>query len=237
VVQAAYIEAGDQFHRAVVEAPEPDRENLVVTLKPAKFFSVSAGRQNFLTPLGDSQNNVRSSIDQATASLNIAGVALLASFYHSTYLGNSNNSTAYTAGRDFTSRLHATASYLESRPNNGAKTRSFIANFTEVLTPPGYHELTMQSGEMSPTASFKAAAGKEYFFQLDYEHVVPSTSLRDLSVTLSMEPKMTGADERREVTIDPSNLLAILAQSNPDGLEPSDPILTDANATDLLAVK
>ncbi len=102
---------------------------------------------------------------------------------------------------------------------------------------PGYHELTMQSGEMSPAASFKAVAGKEYFFQLDYEHVVPSTSLRDLSVTLSMEPKMTGADERREVTFDPSNLLAILAQSNPDGLEPIDPILTDANATDLPAVK
>jgi hypothetical protein len=60
---------------------------------------------------------------------------LLASFYHSTYLGNWNDSTAYTAGRDFTSRLHATASYLESRPNNAAKTRSLIANFSEVLTP------------------------------------------------------------------------------------------------------
>jgi hypothetical protein len=31
--------------------------------------------------------------------------------------------------------VHATASYLESRPNNAAKTRSFIANFSEVLTP------------------------------------------------------------------------------------------------------
>ena len=60
-VQAAYIEAGDQFHRAVVEAPllsEPDRENAVITLKPARFFSISAGRQNFLTPVSDSQNNV-----------------------------------------------------------------------------------------------------------------------------------------------------------------------------------
>ncbi len=138
VVQAAFIEAGDQFHRAVVEAPllsEPDRENVVVTLKPARFFTISAGRQNFLTPLNDSQNNVRSSIDQATANLTVAGVSLIASFYHSTYLGNSNNSTAYTAGRDFTSRLQAKASYLESRPNNAAKTRSFIANFSEVLTP------------------------------------------------------------------------------------------------------
>ena len=138
VVQAAYIEAGDQFHRAVVEAPllsEPDRENVLVTLKPARFFSISAGRQNFLTPLSDSQNNVRSSIDQATASLHLAGISLLASFYHSTYLGNSNDSTAYTVGKDFTSRLRTTATYLESRPSNAAKTRSFIANFSEVLTP------------------------------------------------------------------------------------------------------
>lgn len=95
---------------------------------------------------------------------------------------------------------------------------------------PGYHELTMQSGETSPTAQFKAVAGKEYFFQLDYEHVVSATSLRDLSLTLKMQPKMTGADELREVTIDQSKLLEILSQSNPDGLEPKDPILTDANA-------
>jgi hypothetical protein len=137
-VQAAYIEAGDQFHRVVVEAPllsEPDRENAVVTLKPTRFFSISAGRQNFLTPVSDSQNNVRSSVDQGSASLHVVGVGLIASFYRSTYLGNWNDSTAYTAARDFTNRVHATASYLESRPNNAAKTRSFIANFSEVLTP------------------------------------------------------------------------------------------------------
>jgi hypothetical protein len=95
---------------------------------------------------------------------------------------------------------------------------------------PGYHALTMQSGEISPTASFRAVAGKEYFFQLDYEHVVSATSLRDLSVTLTMQPKITGADELREVTIDQTTLLEILSQSNPNGLEPRDPILTDANA-------
>jgi hypothetical protein len=101
---------------------------------------------------------------------------------------------------------------------------------------PGYHVLTMQSGEMSPTASFKAVAGKEYIFQLAYEHVVSATSLRELSVSLSMEPEIKSADELREVTIDQSDLLAILAQSNPDGLEPKDPILTDANASEPRAV-
>ena len=53
VVQAAYIEAGDQFHRAVVEAPllsEPDRENVVVTLKPTRFFTISGGTAKLSHP-------------------------------------------------------------------------------------------------------------------------------------------------------------------------------------------
>ncbi len=138
IVQAAYIEAGSQFHRAVVEAPlfsEPDRENVVVTWKPTRFFNINAGRQNFLTPVSASQANVRSSIDQVTANVDFAGVGVLTSFYRSTYLGNWNDSSAYTAGRDFTRRVHATASYLESRPNNSSKSRAFIANTSETLTP------------------------------------------------------------------------------------------------------
>jgi hypothetical protein len=96
---------------------------------------------------------------------------------------------------------------------------------------PGYHKLTMQSGEISPAVTFKAVEGREYFLQLDYEPVASATFLRQLSVTLNMEPNIRGAEESREVTIKQSDLLAILSQSNPDGLEPIDPILTDANAT------
>ncbi len=95
---------------------------------------------------------------------------------------------------------------------------------TFYLTP-GYHELTMQSGEIKPSASFLAAAGGEYFFQVDYEHVVSATSIRDLRLTLSMQPNITGADELREVTIDPSKLLQILSPSNAHGLESRDQAL------------
>jgi hypothetical protein len=77
---------------------------------------------------------------------------------------------------------------------------------------PGYHELTMQAGEISPTASFKGVAGGEYYFQMDYEHVVSSTSLRDLKVSLSMQPNISGSEELREVSIDQSSLLEILSQ-------------------------
>jgi hypothetical protein len=100
---------------------------------------------------------------------------------------------------------------------------------------PGYHVLTMQTGEVSPTASFKAVAGQEYFLLLEDAQAISATSMKGLNVTLQMQQEMSGADRVREVTIDQSKLLEILSQSNPDGLEPSDPILTDANASSELA--
>lgn len=84
---------------------------------------------------------------------------------------------------------------------------------------PGYHELTLQSGEVCPKASFETRAGGEYFFRADYEHVVSATSLRDLRVSLSMRPNAGDAEELREVSIEPSKLTEILTQSNPSGLE------------------
>jgi hypothetical protein len=85
---------------------------------------------------------------------------------------------------------------------------------------PGYHELTLRAGEISPRASFTAAPGDEYFFKVDYEHVVSATSLRDLKVSLSLEPNTGDADELREVKIDESKLMDILERSNPRGVEP-----------------
>jgi hypothetical protein len=94
---------------------------------------------------------------------------------------------------------------------------------------PGYHELTLRSGEISPTASFKAERGEEYFFKVDYEHVVSATSLRDLRVSLSLQPNTGDADELREVPIDLSKLMQILALSNPRGLEPATSTARDPN--------
>jgi hypothetical protein len=95
---------------------------------------------------------------------------------------------------------------------------------------PGYHELTLRAGEISPMASFKVKPGEEYFFKVDYEHVVSATSLRDLRVSLSLEPNTGDAGELREVTIDSGQLTQILALSNPHGLEPA--ISTDSRASE-----
>jgi hypothetical protein len=95
---------------------------------------------------------------------------------------------------------------------------------------PGYHELTMGSREISPSAAFKAEAGGEYFFHVDFEHVVSATSVRDLKESLSMESGIIDAVGLREVTIDQDRLMQILAQSNPSGAAPMGASSVEANA-------
>jgi hypothetical protein len=102
-------------------------------------------------------------------------------------------------------------------------------NIATFYLSPGYHELTLRAGEISPCASFTAASGGEYFFKVDYEHVVSATSLRDLKVSLSLEPNAGDADELREVKIDQSKLMDILEQSNPGGVEPANSTTSASN--------
>ena len=101
---------------------------------------------------------------------------------------------------------------------------------TFYLTP-GYHELQLRSGEICPQASFDVRAGGEYFFRADYEHYVSATSLRDLKVNLSVEPNAGDTEALRDVKIDQTNLLEILAQSNPSGLKPMDSTSSVRNET------
>jgi hypothetical protein len=156
-VKAAYIDAGRNFHRAAVETPllsEPNRENVVMTIRPAKVVSFSAGRQNFLSPIGYSQNNVRSSVDQLSGDVEVAGVGVTASVYHSAYLGSSNNATAFMADKSLFSHVHTAATYLQSRPSNGVSAHAFIATFSEILSPRWnvIEEISRSKGQT--TASF-----------------------------------------------------------------------------------
>lgn len=137
-MKAEYVEAGSNFHRVALDAPltsEPDRENVNVTVRPASFLSFSAGRNNYLSPIAGSGSEVRSDVNDFSGALRALGTGVSATYYHSSFMGNSNDATAYTADRNLFSRLHATSSYLESRPNDAPITRSFVTNLTEILSP------------------------------------------------------------------------------------------------------
>jgi hypothetical protein len=137
-LQAAYIQAGAQFHRLAIQLPilsEPNRENIVLTLRPFRFLSLTGARQNFLTPLNNSANEVQSTLNQGSAGLLVAGTNLSASIYRSSYQNNFDLAEAYTLDRAITSRAHANLSYFESRPSNGTRTREFVANLMQQINP------------------------------------------------------------------------------------------------------
>ncbi len=137
-VKAAYIAAGSQFQRVAIDTPllsEPDRENIMITARPLNFLTVEGGRQNYLNPVAGSTTQVRSTVDQVSGDLKVYGTSLSATFYHSDYLDDSNDATAYTAARAFTSRVQATSSYLVSRPNNASRMATFVSNITENVSP------------------------------------------------------------------------------------------------------
>jgi hypothetical protein len=141
-LQAAYILAGQEFHRITVQSPllaEPDKENIFAVVRPTKFLTVSGGRQNYLVPQYPSPVNARSSIDQGSASLNFLGTQLNGTFYHSSYNlpsapEASNHALALSAIRDFTPRIRLAANYLVSKPKGTSSTESLIANLSETLT-------------------------------------------------------------------------------------------------------
>ena len=124
-------------------------------------------------------------------------------------------------------RLLRAVSLLADGKNVTSLSPNHMATFYLV---PGYHELMLQSGEMSPKATFETRAGGEYFFRAYYEYVVSPTSLRDLSVSLTMQPNAGEAEDLREVPIDESKLTEILTRSNPSGLEPEQSLPGTASA-------
>lgn len=136
-LQAAYMGAGQQFHRVDLVSPlfaEPDRENILVTVRPSSFLTLSGAHQNYLVPQFPSTTNVRSSVDQGSAGLRVSGTLLNGAIYHSSYLDASNHAVSFSATRAFTERFHVMANYLASRPKDSAPTNSLISTFTEAFT-------------------------------------------------------------------------------------------------------
>ena len=81
----------------------------------------------------------------------------------------------------------------------GSLNRDTIATFYVL---PGYHQLVLRSGEISPSASFEAVPGGEYFFKVDYDHGVSEKSRGGLRVSLSAEPNAGAAGGLRAAKID-----------------------------------
>ncbi len=143
-LKAAYIQASKDFLRAPAGLPvtaEPIRENILLTVAPLRRLTLSASRQNFLTPASNSNFGIaagpqlRSAINSAAANLSLTGTQLSATVFQSRYNGYSNMAMAYSAARNITANIHAQASYLTSRSNSGESTDTLTLNVLENLSP------------------------------------------------------------------------------------------------------
>jgi hypothetical protein len=136
-VESAYIGAGQQFHRVALVSPllaEPDRGNVLVSIKPRSFLTLTGAHQNYLVPQYPSTDNVRSSVNQGTVALRVLKTSLNATFYDSTYLDSSNHAVSLFAARDITSRVHVLANYFAARPLHAPGNNGFLSTISEALT-------------------------------------------------------------------------------------------------------
>lgn len=135
---AGYTHAGDRFRRIVVDSPlsaETDRENIQLVLKPKPYLTLTAARQNFLSPLSGPGASLRGSINQYNVTATAAGFLLASRLYDARVSGNRNLGTSLSVGRNITDRVQANANWLISRPEGGSTSTSFVATVREALTP------------------------------------------------------------------------------------------------------
>jgi hypothetical protein len=136
-LKTAYIRAGDQFRRITVQQPlssEVDRENVLLTLRPASFLTVTTGRQNFLQPFTSGSAGIRGSVNQFSTVFSARQFYLSAALFDSQVTGLHSRGTSLSAGRDITSFVHVNANYLWNRAGNFPVITSWLGTFREKIS-------------------------------------------------------------------------------------------------------
>ncbi len=137
-LKAAYVLAGDQFRRVIVQTPltaESDRENILVTLRPTSYLSLGAGRQNLLEPVSLNANGPRATLDRLSASATAAQFTLAGVLYESRVQNARVTGQSLSLGRDITNRVQVSSSLYHSRPARGPSTTSVLSTIREALSP------------------------------------------------------------------------------------------------------
>lgn len=135
-VLGSYVSAGQNFRRVVVSSPiqaEPTKGNLLVTVRPTRFLTLSGGTQSYIVPDITTGQNESSSVRSGTATLRLAGALLNGTVYGSSAEGESDHAAAFMAGRNVTQWVRVMSQYMVTKPNGSAGSSSFFTTFTEML--------------------------------------------------------------------------------------------------------
>jgi hypothetical protein len=139
-VKAGYIEAGTGFRRITTPSlfvSEPDRENLLVTVKPYSSLVLTAGHENFLAPQGNDLNAPfeRASVDQFQSSYDLAKFRLGAGLFESHSPVGRNVSDGFSVSRNITRKVDGTVSYYQNLSGPHPRVSYLISTVRETISP------------------------------------------------------------------------------------------------------
>lgn len=137
-VRASYVASGSGFRRTGVPTPaqsEADRDNVMVTLRPAPGFSLGIGRQHFRQDSTLPGMPDRATLNQVYGSARIAGANLAAGLFDSRTPGTSSLSSYLSASRDVTRWLQTELYLLRVWAPEPARSTTPVLHLREFISP------------------------------------------------------------------------------------------------------
>lgn len=139
-VKAGYIAASSDFRRITTPSlfvSEPDRENLLVAVKPYSSLVLTAGHENFLAPQGYNLSAPfeRASVDQLQASFSLAKFRLGAGLFESHSPVGRNVSDGFSVSRSITRNVEGGVSYYANLTGPRPRASYLISTVREKISP------------------------------------------------------------------------------------------------------
>ena len=137
-LRMAYVGMGDHFRRTGVPSPvqgEADRENILLTLRPADGISFGIGRQNFRQDSTLPGTPDRATLNQVFGSARILGSSLAAGLFDSWTPGTRSTSSYVSGSRDITRWLQTDLYLLRVWSPAPARSTTPILHLREFITP------------------------------------------------------------------------------------------------------
>ena len=137
-LRAAYVTMGDRFRRTGVPTPaqsEADRENVLLTVRPAEGFSFGVGRQHFRQDSVLPGTPDRAVLNQAFGSVRLLGANVAAGLFDSRTPGMRSLSSYLTVSRDVTRWLQSDLYVLQIWSPVPTRSTTPVLRLREFLTP------------------------------------------------------------------------------------------------------
>jgi hypothetical protein len=138
-IKAGYIQVSSGFRRITTPslfASEPDRENILVTVKPYSSLVLTAGHENFLAPQGNlSAPFQRASVDQLQSSFDLARFRLGAGLFESRGAAGRTVSDGFSASRSITRNIDGSVSFYQNLSGPQPRASYLISTVRETISP------------------------------------------------------------------------------------------------------